>query len=935
VASGYTNYSSVFLPQSAAYTTTIWASGTATITAGTAATRLVASGKGNVLVGGGADDTLLINSLSDKYSGGAGVDTAIGTVDVVLPSDIENLSMNATWGPVFGVANDRANIVKAVTANVTLDARGGDDVIVSFGKNDTFLFEQGSGKDIIYNFHTGATDSDVARLTGYGFTSFANVTGAMTQTGADVTLKLSSTDLILFKNTTVAAFTADNFQLAIDPSKLKLTFADEFNSLSLQTKSAGGGIWATSYAWDGYSAIAAHNIAGEQEVYVDPNFAGTGTTALGLNPFSVSSGVLTITAAQTPDELKASLWNLDYTSGLLTTKGTFAQQYGYFEMRADLPDAKGAFPAFWLLPADGSFTAEIDIMEYVNEINSVHNTVHYGPDGAHWTAESFKSYVADLSSGYHTFGLRWTADTLTWYVDGAEVAQTATPAGAQKPMYMLANYAVGGAWAGDTTAATMPGMAIDYIRAYSLEAAPLTSPTQGTTAADTLAGTAGPDILTGGSGNDVYYVGVSDTVVEAANGGVDTVNASVSYTLTANVENLTLTGTSGLSGTGNSLNNVITGNSAGNLLSGGGGVDTLIGGGGNDIYELNSSADTVVEAAGGGTDTVDIAASYTLGANVENLSLTGTAAITGTGNELANSLIGNSGANTLIGLAGNDTLNGGPGIDQLVGGTGDDTYVLGSDADIVVEAAGQGIDTVTSAISYTLPDNVENLTLTSSSAVSGTGNALANVLTGNSVATTLTGGDGDDTLNGGGGVDRLVGGAGNDTYVLGSDADVVVESAGQGTDTVTTSMSYTLGANVENLTLTGTYAANGYGNTLANVITGNGAANSLVGGAGADTLIGGAGADTLTGGLGDDSLTGGSGADVFVFAKGDGHDVITDFGNGADVLNLSSYLNAGYTPTLVLSGSDTLVQFSTGEYVRLIGVLPSQLTSTTSGFIHV
>jgi len=380
---------------------------------------------------------------------------------------------------------------------------------------------------------------------------------------------------------------------------------------------------------------------------------------------------------------------------------------------------------------------------------------------------------------------------------------------------------------------------------------------------------------------------------------------------------------------------VITGNSAGNLLSGGGGVDTLIGGGGNDIYELNSSADTVVEAAGGGTDTVDIAASYTLGANVENLSLTGTAAITGTGNELANSLIGNSGANTLIGLAGNDTLNGGPGIDQLVGGTGDDTYVLGSDADIVVEAAGQGIDTVTSAISYTLPDNVENLTLTSSSAVSGTGNALANVLTGNSVATTLTGGDGDDTLNGGGGVDRLVGGAGNDTYVLGSDADVVVESAGQGTDTVTTSMSYTLGANVENLTLTGTYAANGYGNTLANVITGNGAANSLVGGAGADTLIGGAGADTLTGGLGDDSLTGGSGADVFVFAKGDGHDVITDFGNGADVLNLSSYLNAGYTPTLVLSGSDTLVQFSTGEYVRLIGVLPSQLTSTTSGFIHV
>jgi Ca2+-binding RTX toxin-like protein len=162
-----------------------------------------------------------------------------------------------------------------------------------------------------------------------------------------------------------------------------------------------------------------------------------------------------------------------------------------------------------------------------------------------------------------------------------------------------------------------------------------------------------------------------------------------------------------------------------------------------------------------------------------------------------------------------------------------------------------------------------------------------------------------------------------------------VESASQGTDTVTTNLNYSLGANVENLTLTGTWAAYGYGNALANVITGNTAANTLSGGAGADTLIGGAGADTLTGGLGDDRLTGGSGADVFVFAKGDGHDTITDFGVGADVLNLSTYLSAGYTPTLVLSGSDTLVQFTTGEYVRLLDVLPGQLTSTTGGFIHI
>jgi beta-glucanase (GH16 family) len=749
MASGYTNYSGAFLSESAAYKTTVWASGTATITAGTAATRLMANGQGNVLAGGSGDDTLGINSLKDKFAGGAGVDTAIATVDVVLPNDIENLSMDGTWGRVFGVANDSANIVKAVTANVTLDARGGDDVIVSFGKNDTFLFEQGSGKDVVYNFHAGSTDSDVARLTGYGFNSFADVTAAMTQTGADVTLKLSANDLILFKNTTVAAFTADNFQLAIDPSKLKLTFADEFNSLSLQTKSAGGGTWATSYAWSGYTAESAHNIIGEQEVYVDPNFAGTGKTALGLNPFSVADGVLTITPALTPDSMKASLWNLDYTSGLLTTKGTFAQQYGYFEMRADLPDAKGAFPAFWLLPADGSFTAEIDIMEYVNETNAVHNTVHYGPDGAHWTAESFKSYVADLTNGFHTFGLLWTAQTLTWYVDGAEVAEVDTPAGAKKPMYMLANYAVGGDWAGDTAASTMPGMAIDYIRAYSLEAAPVTTPV--TTPVNTPV-----PVITPVASPVVTSPSTSDTVTAPP-----------------------------------------------------------------------SSTDAAVVA-----DPVATAPIVTAPAAIEPVV-------------------------TITGL-------------NLVGTTHADT---------------------------------------------------------------LTGGAGADTLSGGAGIDRLIGGAGDDTYYI-SDGDVVVELANGGVDTVSTPISFVLGANIENLTLTGSGRAAGFGNALANVIIGNSGANRLEGAGGNDTMNGASGADTIVGGAGDDRLTGGVGADTFIVNRGDGHDVITDFGNGADVLDLSNFYKAGLTPTITGSGDDTLIRFSTGESISLLGVHPNQLIGTSVGFLH-
>jgi Ca2+-binding RTX toxin-like protein len=933
VASGYTNYSGVFLPLSAAYQTTITATGTATISAGAAPTRLVDSGQGNVLIGSVADDTLMINSIKDRFSGGAGIDTAISTVNVTLPSDVENLQLNAKNGLTFGIGNDNANIIKALSANAILEGMGGDDVLLSYGK-DLFVFEPGSGRDTIYNFHPGATNTDVVRLVGYNFYSFSDVTAAMTQVGADVKLQLSPTDLILFKNTTVSAFTAADFQLAIDPTKLKLTFADEFGGLSLQNKSAGGGIWGTSYPWDGYNALAAHNIPNEREVYVDPQFAGTGTTALGLNPFSVNNGVLTITASPTPTALKSSLWNLDYTSGLLTTKGTFAQTYGYFEMRADLPEAKGAFPAFWLLPADGSFTSEIDIMEAIGEPNWVYNTVHWGPEGA-WTAVTSKNYIPDLSSGFHTFGLLWTAQTLTWYIDGTAVASVATPAECNKPMYMLANYAVGGAWAGDPVTSSLPGMQIDYIHAYSLDAAPVASPTQGTSASDTLTGTAGPDTMYGGAGNDVYFVGTADCVVEQPNGGIDTVNASVSYALPANVENLTLTGTAGINGTGNSLNNVLTGNSAGNVLTGGGGTDTLIGGAGSDIYVLNSPADLIVENPGGGSDTVDIGVSYTLPANVENLSLTGSSPVVGTGNALDNKLVANGGADTLLGGAGADTLIGGGAVDSLVGGTGNDTYILANNHDKVTEAAGEGTDTVTVSYSYTLGANLENLTLTGSAPISGTGNNLNNLITGNSAANTLIGGAGDDTLNGAAGIDSLVGGTGNDTYVLGSDGDVVVENAGEGTDTVTTDLNYNLGNNVENLTLTGKYAASGYGNALNNVLIGNGMSNRLEGRGGADTLDGGGGADTLVGGNGDDYLTGGAGNDVFIFNKGDGHDVITDFGNGADQINIATLLSAGLKPTLVLSGADTLIQFTTGDYIRLTGVLPAHLSATASGFVYV
>ncbi|TKB59339.1 MAG: calcium-binding protein, partial [Nitrospira sp.] len=233
--------------------------------------------------------------------------------------------------------------------------------------------------------------------------------------------------------------------------------------------------------------------------------------------------------------------------------------------------------------------------------------------------------------------------------------------------------------------------------------------------------------------------------------------------------------------------------------------------------------DTVHEDATGGIDLVRSDVSWTLGDNLENLILFGTAAIDGTGNSLNNTLTGNSAANV------------------LTGGAGNDVYYVGL-GDTVVEAANAGIDHVLSAGSWTLGDNVERLTLTGTSLIDGTGNSLNNILTGNSAANVLDGGLGADTM---------MGGAGNDTYVVDHVSDVVTEQVNAGTDTVQSAVTYTLAANVENLTLTGIGAINGAGNALDNILTGNSGNNVLTGGAGADVLIGGAGNDTYYVGIND------------------------------------------------------------------------------------
>ncbi|MEH2156937.1 beta strand repeat-containing protein [Nostoc sp.] len=287
----------------------------------------------------------------------------------------------------------------------------------------------------------------------------------------------------------------------------------------------------------------------------------------------------------------------------------------------------------------------------------------------------------------------------------------------------------------------------------------------------------------------------------------------------------------------------------------------------------------------------------------------------GAGNDTINTAAGND---TINGGAGNDTIDGGAGNDVMTGGTGNDTYIVDSTGDIVTETStlSTEIDTVKASITYTLTANVENLILTGSNAINGTGNSLNNTLTGEGVGDnilnggagndTLDGGAGTDTLDGGAGNDTLIasigkdvmkGGTGNDTYIVGvSNDDIIIENAGEGIDTVqapyTSAQGYTLGANLENLILIGG-GTEGTGNTLDNILTGNAKNNTLNGGSGKDTLIGGLGDDTFIGGSGDDILTGGGNNDFFLYNTNAaftnaalGIDLITDFVRGSDKIIL-------------------------------------------------
>jgi Ca2+-binding RTX toxin-like protein len=400
----------------------------------------------------------------------------------------------------------------------------------------------------------------------------------------------------------------------------------------------------------------------------------------------------------------------------------------------------------------------------------------------------------------------------------------------------------------------------------------------------------------------------------------DIVVSLATWTLHDSIEDLTLAGSNKIDATGNASNNVLTGNAAANTLDGKAGADTMGGGGGDDKYIVDDKNDVVDESLPGstGNDTVFSSASeFTLGLNVNHLTLTGEGDINGTGNALGNAMVGTKGKNQLsgldgddamAGLDGDDTLDGGVGRDSMFGGLGSDVYVIDNPLDVITEVEEVGNkDTVNSSISYELAENLENLVLLGNLDLSGVGNDKENHITGNDKNNVLAGDDEfdfDATGN-----DTLVGGKGNDTYFVWYSTDTVVEEAGaeSGHDLVKSVAAFALGDNVEDLEIISTVGVHGTGNDLANKITGNQGHNKLSGAGGNDTLNGGIanGNDTLDGGAGDDTMIGAAGNDVYVMdsfkdvitdSSGAGDEVQTDLALAGPLAGIEHYAFTGAAP---------------------------------------
>lgn len=837
----------------------------------------------DTMSGGLGNDTYYMDTTSDVIAenAGAGTDTVVTTFSYTLATNFENLTFTGT-SALTGTGNSVANVLTGNSGNNVLDGGSGADTMEGSLGDDTYIVDNvadniveniGEGIDNVQSSVSYTLSSNVENITLTG-------KSAINATGNNLNNIFAGNS----GNNVFAGWAGDDMYI--------ITSGDTI----VENPDEGIDTVQTSSAYTLAANIENVILTGTSRISATGNTLNnmiTGNTA--NNSLTGGAGDDTLIGGGGTDTLVGGTGNDHYIYNNTSYVITENANEGIDTVESSFTYTLGANLEKLVLASN----------LLINGTGNAANNVITGNDRDNVLNGAAGTDTMIGGGGYDTYIVDDTSDVIVENANqGTDIVQSS------------ASYAL----SSNIENLTLTG----------------TSAINGTgnDLSNTLTGNSAANILAGGAGDDVYIVDGSDEVIESANEGIDNVQSSATFALGANVENLTLTGTAAINGTGNDSDNLLNGNS---------GVNVLSGGAGNDIY-IVAAGDAVIENANEGIDTVNSSVAYTLAANVENLSLTGTSAINGTGNDIGNILTGNDGANVLSGGAGDDTyivgsgdtvienvnegidtvqasasftlgtdvenliltgvttingtgnaldniiigntgnnvLDGGFGNDQLIGGLGDDTYIIDSQGDVVIENAGEGADTVQTYFSFSSRGNIENVTLLGTAAVDATGDAGNNVLTGNSAVNTLMGGIGNDTLTGGGDIDTLIGGLGDDTYTYSADV-VIVENASEGTDTLLSDTSLALDANfanIENLTLTGTAAINGVGDNNSNVITGNAADNYLDGGDGFDSISGGYGNDTLVGSSGD-TLNGGAGDDTYIVTNG--YNALNDSG-GIDTI---------------------------------------------------
>ncbi len=855
----------------------------------------------NVLTGGTLADTLTGLDGNDTLDGGAGVDTLIGgagndtyvmtagdaivelaaegtdtikttvtSVDLSAGSltEIENVTYTGTTS-FTGTGNGSVNVLTGAAGNDSLDGLAGADTLDGGAGNDTYAVDDAG--DVIKD--KSGIDHVVTTLNAYTL-----------ETGLEHLTFSGSGDFVGTGNSlanTIIGGTGDD----------TLDGGGGIDKMS-------GGLGDDIYFKDNKGDVIT-DTGGTDLVKTT---LGTYTLDAGIeNATFTGKGAFVVTGGAGTNVLTGGTGNdtLDGGTGADTLDGGAGHDVYLVDNVADIViDAAGTdhikvstVTSFDLTAATGIENLTFSGAAAFTGIGNDLNNIMTGGTGADTLSGGLGNDTLDGGTGIDT--LTGGAGNDIYIVDNTSDVVEELAAGGTDLVKASKSY---------TLSADVENLTFTGTGAFAGTGNAVNNVIIGGTGNDTLDGGTGADTLNGGAGNDLYVIdNAADVILDSA--GTDSVNATVStFTLKSGLENLTFTGAGDFTGTGNISANAITGGAGNDTLDGGGGKDTLKGGLGNDVYIVDLSTDVVTENAAEGTDEVRAtAASFVLGNNLENLTYIGTGNFAGTGNTLAN---------TLTGGIGNDTLDGGTGADTLDGGAGNDVYVLDDVADVVVEAATSGTDLIkTSLTTYSLAGSeVEQLTYTGAAAFTGTGNAFDNVLTGAAAADVLIGGDGNDTLNGGAGVDILTGGLGDDVFVVDT-TDTVVELAGEGTDTISTTLgTYTLALNFENLTYTGKAAFVGTGNDEINILIGGTGSNTLNGGLGDDTLTGNTGSDRLNGGAGADTMTGGTGNDTYVVDDAD--DVVTELSaQGTDTVEttLSSYTLVNTFENLTYKGSGDFV----------------------------